>query len=100
MRNGGTILFDTRDLTLGAVRGPDSPGEQTLRRLTGGLDLPPLEQVPADHVLTKTFYILQRLSRPLDRRPGVGGGAAARAQERRAAGARRRWRFAGDHRRQ
>ncbi|HET7083735.1 MAG TPA: DUF4159 domain-containing protein [Rhizomicrobium sp.] len=59
MRNGGTILFDTRDLTLGAVRGAASPGEQTLKRLTAGLDLPPLEQVPADHVLTKTFYILR-----------------------------------------
>jgi hypothetical protein len=59
MRNGGTILFDTRDFTLGAVRGASSPGEQTLRRLTGSLDLPPLEQVPADHVLTKTFYILR-----------------------------------------
>lgn len=59
MRNGGTILFDTRDLTLGAVAGPNSPGEQTLKRLTAGLDFPPLEQVPADHVLTKTFYILR-----------------------------------------
>jgi hypothetical protein len=59
MRNGGTIMFDTRDLTLGAARGELSPGEQTLRRLTAGLDLPPLAQVPADHVLTKTFYILR-----------------------------------------
>ncbi|HVV27708.1 MAG TPA: DUF4159 domain-containing protein [Rhizomicrobium sp.] len=59
MRNGGTILFDTRDLSLGAVRGAASPGEQTLRRLTGTLDLPPLEPVPADHVLTKAFYILR-----------------------------------------
>ena len=59
MRNGGTIFFDTRDLTLGAARGASSPGEQTLRRLTSGLDLPPLEHVPADHVLTKTFYILR-----------------------------------------
>jgi len=59
MRLGGTILFDTRDLTLGAVRGDQNPGEQTLRRLTGGLDLPPLEPVPADHVLTKTFYLLK-----------------------------------------
>ncbi|HWY62186.1 MAG TPA: DUF4159 domain-containing protein [Rhizomicrobium sp.] len=58
MRLGGTILFDTRDLTLGAVRGDSSPGEQTLRRLTAGLDLPPLEPVSADHVLTKAFYIL------------------------------------------
>jgi len=59
MRLGGTILFDTRDLTLGAVRGDNNPGEQTLRRLTGGLDLPPLEPVPTDHVLTKTFYLLK-----------------------------------------
>ena len=59
MRNGGTILFDTRDLTLGATQGPSSPGQQTLRRLLSKLDLPPLEPVPADHVLTKAFYILQ-----------------------------------------
>jgi hypothetical protein len=59
MRNGGTILFDTRDLTLGPVRGPTSPGEQTLRRLIAKLDLPPLEPVPTDHVLTKAFYLLQ-----------------------------------------
>ena len=59
MRLGGTILFDTRDLTLGAVRGSASPGEQTLRRLTQGLDLPPLEPVPPDHVLTKAFYLLK-----------------------------------------
>jgi hypothetical protein len=59
MRNGGTIVFDTRDLTLGAIRGPTSPGEQTLRRLIAKLDLPPLEPVPSDHVLTKTFYLLR-----------------------------------------
>jgi hypothetical protein len=59
MRHGGTIFFDTRDLTLGAVRGPSSAGEQTLRRLTAGLDIPPLEPVPDDHVLTKSFYILR-----------------------------------------
>ena len=59
MRNGGTILFDTRDLTLGASRGADSPGEQTLRRLVAKLDLPPLEPMPSDHVLTKSFYLLQ-----------------------------------------
>jgi hypothetical protein len=58
MKLGGTILFDTRDLTLGATRGDSSPGEQTLRRLTAGLDLPPLEPVAADHVLTKSFYLL------------------------------------------
>ena len=59
MRLGGTILFDTRDLTLGPVRGPDNPGEETLRRITKGLDMPPLQPVPADHVLTKAFYLLR-----------------------------------------
>ncbi|HEX4535241.1 MAG TPA: DUF4159 domain-containing protein, partial [Rhizomicrobium sp.] len=59
MRNGGTVVFDTRDLTLGAERGPNSPGEQTLRRLVSKLDLPPLQPIPSDHVLTKAFYLLQ-----------------------------------------
>jgi len=59
MRNGGTILFDTRDLSLGPIHGADSPGEQTLRRLTAKLDMPPLQPVPSDHVLTKAFYLLQ-----------------------------------------
>jgi hypothetical protein len=59
MRNGGTLVFDTRDLTLGASPGPNSPGQLTLRRLAKGLDLPPLQVVPSDHVLTKSFYLLQ-----------------------------------------
>ena len=59
MRQGGTIMFDTRDFSLGAARGGNSPGEQTLRRLTGGLDMPPLERLPADHVISKAFYILR-----------------------------------------
>jgi hypothetical protein len=59
MRNGGTLLIDTRDLTVGATTGPNSIAQQTLRRLAGKLDLPPLEPIPADHVLTKAFYLLQ-----------------------------------------
>jgi hypothetical protein len=58
MRNGGTILIDTRDLTLGTSRGQDNPGEQTLKRLLGKVDMPPLQPVPPDHVLRKTFYLL------------------------------------------
>jgi hypothetical protein len=58
MRNGGTILIDTRDLTVGNSRNPDSPGQQTLKRLFGKMDLPPLEPVPPDHVLRKSFYLL------------------------------------------
>jgi len=63
MKQGGTILFDTRDELL-APSGPDGassngPGAQALQRMLAGLDLPPLEPVPSDHVVTKAFYLLQ-----------------------------------------
>jgi hypothetical protein len=58
LRNGGTILFDTRDSQLGGFAG-NGPGTQMLRRVTAGLDVPPLATVPPDHVLTKAFYLLQ-----------------------------------------
>jgi len=57
MKNGGTILFDTRDQDR-AVGGMVTPGTATLRRLLGRLDLPPLEPVPSGHVLTKSFYLM------------------------------------------
>ncbi|WP_436638509.1 DUF4159 domain-containing protein [Microbaculum sp. FT89] len=62
MKQGGTILFDTRDQLEarpgldGAVAGP---GMLRLRTLLRGLDIPELEPVPGDHVLTKAFYLLQ-----------------------------------------
>jgi hypothetical protein len=52
---GGTILFDTRDMSIGTP----NAGQEILRRVTRGLDIPRLEKVPADHVLTKSFYILK-----------------------------------------
>ena len=59
MRTGGTILFDTRDQPLsGLAPGVASPGEATLRRVLERLDIPPLQPVPRDHVLTKSFYLL------------------------------------------
>lgn len=56
LRTGGMILFDTRD---GDLPGGGSPEAQHLQRLAAGLNIPPLEQIPADHVLTRTFYLLQ-----------------------------------------
>jgi hypothetical protein len=59
MKNGGTILFDTRDqLASGGFRGV-GPATLKLREILDGLDIPPLEPVPADHVLTKAFYLLE-----------------------------------------
>jgi len=62
MLSGGTILFDTRDAQAAI---PELTGVKTtanqlhLRRLLTRLDIPPLEPVPADHVLKKSFYLLQ-----------------------------------------
>ncbi len=59
MTHGGTILFDTRDAgDIGMDAGGVGPGTQTLRRLLDRLDTPPLIELPADHVLTRAFYLL------------------------------------------
>ncbi len=58
LRNGGTIIFDTRDQSLSGIGGV-GPGTRTLRGLVEGLDIPAVIEVPQDHVLTKAFYLLQ-----------------------------------------
>ena len=59
MNQGGTVLFDTRDQFSSDI-GADSatPATQRLRDILGSLNVPPLEPVPPDHVLTKSFYIM------------------------------------------
>ncbi|SHI54509.1 DUF4159 domain-containing protein [Wenxinia saemankumensis] len=58
LRSGGMILFDTRDADLGGF-GSQTPEGRKLQALALPLDIPPLEPVPEDHVLTRTFYLLQ-----------------------------------------
>ncbi|NBC88199.1 MAG: DUF4159 domain-containing protein [Alphaproteobacteria bacterium] len=61
MKQGGMILFDTRDQnrrTFDEMGLGGAPGETGLAALIGRLDLPRLEKVPQDHVLTKSFYLL------------------------------------------
>jgi len=59
MKNGGTVLFDTRDALAGLnANGAVSPETARLRAILAELDIPALEPVPSDHVLTKAFYIL------------------------------------------
>ncbi|EEW25208.1 DUF4159 domain-containing protein [Rhodobacter ferrooxidans] len=57
LRSGGMILFDTRDGDM--TGGGASPEARRLQLLAAPLDIPPLEPIPADHVLTRTFYLLQ-----------------------------------------
>jgi hypothetical protein len=52
MDGGGVILFDTRD--------PDGAVSiAALRRLADRLRLPPLIPAPADHVLSRAYYLLR-----------------------------------------
>ena len=60
MKRGGTVVFDTRD----AIEAPpgdemQGPGMVKLRSILASLDLPELEPLPRDHVLTKTFFLLR-----------------------------------------
>jgi hypothetical protein len=59
LRFGGMILFDTQDADLGGAMGATTPNGRVLQRIAARLDIPPLEPVPHDHVLTRTFYLLQ-----------------------------------------
>ena len=62
MKRGGTVLFDTRD-AIDAPPGPggemQGPGMVALRSILSSLDVPELQPVPRDHVLTKTFFLLR-----------------------------------------
>ena len=60
LKNGGTILFDTRDAnSVTPPRfGATTPEGEKLRQILSYIDVPPLEPVPPDHVLTKAFYLL------------------------------------------
>jgi hypothetical protein len=58
LRSGGMILFDTRDADVARL-GSGSPNGRKLQALARPLDIPQLEPVPKDHVLTRTFYLLQ-----------------------------------------
>ncbi|MEB8387067.1 DUF4159 domain-containing protein [Rhodobacteraceae bacterium KMM 6894] len=58
LRTGGMIVFDTRDADIAGF-GASSPNGARLQQLAAPLDIPPLEPVPNDHVLTRTFYLLQ-----------------------------------------
>ncbi|SFA86306.1 N-terminal double-transmembrane domain-containing protein [Poseidonocella pacifica] len=58
LRTGGLILFDTRDADVSGFGG-GSPESRRLQRIAAPLDIPPLELLPDDHVLTRTFYLLQ-----------------------------------------
>jgi hypothetical protein len=61
MKQGGMIIFDTKDYGQGIPTGYNLRGDGAtpLQRMLGKLDIPRLEPVPEHHVLTKSFYLLR-----------------------------------------
>jgi hypothetical protein len=60
MKQGGMIIFDTKDHGQGMPTGYNlRHGTTPLQRMLSGLDVPRLEPVPEHHVLTKSFYLLR-----------------------------------------
>ncbi len=53
LKRGGTILFDTR------ARGGTGFGGGRLAEIAAGLDIPALRVIPADHVLSRSYYLLR-----------------------------------------
>lgn len=54
MKSGGIVFIDTQ-----GKGQTQSQSQANLRRALSGLIVPPLEKLPQDHVLRKSFYILQ-----------------------------------------
>lgn len=63
MSTGGMILFDTRDGDRAAALAPlgqATPEAAALRRILEGAPVPPLAPLPLDHVLTRSYYLLDQ----------------------------------------
>ncbi len=58
MKHGGTIIFDTRDALTARPGAALTPEARWLRDLLSGIDVPDIEPLPPDHVVSRTFYIL------------------------------------------
>ncbi|MFH1159156.1 MAG: DUF4159 domain-containing protein [Pseudomonadota bacterium] len=59
LSHGGMILFDTRDRQFGGAEDIHSaPGTRKLRELTQDIQIPELVDIPKDHILSRSFYLL------------------------------------------
>ncbi|NCC21724.1 MAG: DUF4159 domain-containing protein [Alphaproteobacteria bacterium] len=76
---GGTILFDTRDRHYARGDFATTRNGESLRALTASLDIPALTPMPKEHVLTRSFYLL-------DSMPGRYEGGTIWVEERSTAG--------------
>jgi hypothetical protein len=59
MKQGGMVIFDTKDYQMPSTGGGVPGQSPALTNLLGRLDIPRLEPVPDNHVLTKSFYLMR-----------------------------------------
>ncbi len=59
MRNGGIMLFDTRDAFSQRSGREPTPETRRLREVLERIDVPELELVRREHVINKAFYLLE-----------------------------------------
>jgi hypothetical protein len=72
LRAGGAFVVDTRDASPGGDTG------QNLQRLLQGIDAPPMQPAPPNHVLTKSYYLLKNFPGRYNGRLWIESGAANR----------------------
>lgn len=58
LSQGGMILMDTRDQQFGGDGTVAGLGTRKMRELTQNMQIPELTTVPKDHILTRSFYLL------------------------------------------
>lgn len=56
LRNGGLLVVDTRDADVAGFAASDTA--PAIQNLLAPLAIPPLAPIPADHVLTRSYYLL------------------------------------------
>lgn len=76
LRAGGAFVVDTRDAT------PGRDVSQDLQRLLAGIDAPPMQPAPANHVLTKSYYLIRSFPGRLNGRLWIESGAMDRDSRR------------------
>jgi Domain of unknown function (DUF4159)/Aerotolerance regulator N-terminal len=72
LRAGGAFVVDTRDAA------PGRDVSQNLGQLLKGIDAPPLQPAPSNHVLTKSYYLIKSFPGRLNGRLWIESGAADR----------------------
>ncbi len=72
LRAGGAFVVDTRDAA------PGRDVSQNLATLLAGIDAPPLQPAPPNHVLTKSYYLIRSFPGRLNGRLWIESGAADR----------------------